>query len=76
MIVLGENGPEYYLRREKKGGLTEPAVVQKYLSARGYIGWVRENSVEVAKTGRFGGKNRTLVQVFCLLRVGTRKTGP
>jgi hypothetical protein len=51
-------------------------VVQKYLSARGHIGWVRANSVEVAKTGRFGGKNRTLVQILCLQRVGSCKTGP
>jgi hypothetical protein len=44
--------------------------------AGGYIGWVRVDFVEVAKTGRFLGKKRTLARILCLQRVGTRKKDP
>jgi hypothetical protein len=46
---------------------------QNHLPVGEYIGWVRVNIVEVAKTGRFWGKKRTLVRILCLQRVGTRK---
>jgi hypothetical protein len=45
----------------------------KYLPVGEYIGWVRVNTVEVAKTERFRGKKYTLVRILCLQRVGTRK---
>jgi hypothetical protein len=48
----------------------------KYLRVGGYIGWVRVNRVEMAKTGRLLSKKRTLVRILCLQRVGTRKTDP
>jgi hypothetical protein len=38
-----------------------------------YIGWVRANIPEVAKTGRFMGKKYTFVRILCLQRVGTRQ---
>jgi hypothetical protein len=45
----------------------------KYLSVDGHIGWVRVETEEVAKTGRFLGKKYTLARILCLQRVGTRK---
>jgi hypothetical protein len=39
----------------------------------GYIGWVRVNNVEVAKTGHFDGQNGFFVALFVLKRVGSCK---
>jgi hypothetical protein len=48
----------------------------KDLPVGGQIGWVRVDIAEVAQTGRFWGKKRTLVRILCLQRVGSCKTDP
>jgi hypothetical protein len=48
----------------------------KYLPVGEYIGWVRVETADVPKTGRFCGKKRTLVRILCLQRVVARKTDP
>jgi hypothetical protein len=40
------------------------------------LGWVRVETEDVAKTGRFQGKKYTFARILCLQRVGTRKTDP
>ena len=51
----------------------ETPAVQNAPSAGVYIGWVRANTGEVAKTGRFVGKKYTLARILCSLRASSCK---
>jgi hypothetical protein len=45
----------------------------KHPPVGGYLGWVRVETANVAKTGRFCGKKYTFARILCLQRVGSRK---